>query len=102
MNTLHVFGLGSLLTGHHVERDLIAGLESFESLAQDAGIMNKDILPRFLGNEPEALRVIPPFDFATRHSAFLLNLRGARNPENYGPKPQQRAKSLLFWNRVRL
>jgi len=47
--------------------------------------MNEDILAGFLCNEPEAFRVIPPFDSSTRHSTSLLNAE-ERNPKNYGQK----------------
>jgi hypothetical protein len=43
--------------------------------------VDKDILPGFLGDESQALFIVPPFDFAFRHNPSLQNPGNATAPE---------------------
>jgi hypothetical protein len=78
MSALDFFGFRAFFASHNVEDNLVALVQRFESLPEYSGVMNKYILARFLGDETQALFVVPPFNFAFSHNYLLNPFEGRR------------------------
>jgi hypothetical protein len=66
-DALDVLGFQTFVTRRDLEGNIIAFIQGFKSLANDAGVMHKNILAGILGNKPKTFFVIEPFYFSTRH-----------------------------------
>jgi hypothetical protein len=67
-----VLGLEAFPAFDHLELDLFAFVQGFESLAHNCGMVDEDILPCLLHDETEPFFIIEPLDLATGHSCLLL------------------------------
>src|SRR5579864_6828734 len=72
---LYFLGLGTFLAGDDFENDFITFTQGLEAFSQDCSVMHKNILPRILGDEAQALHIVPPFDFAFSHNCLLNTTR---------------------------
>src|SRR5579884_1357647 len=88
----HVLSLRTLLSLGDLELDDLPFLEVAESLAGDAGIMNKHVLAFLRGNESVALLPVEPLHRTLRHTLFLPPLGQAAHvkssPYYYGVEPE--------------
>jgi len=67
-DALNVFGFGTFIAGNDVKRHFISFVQGLETLADDGGVVNEDVLAWILCYEAEAFFVVPPFNFAAGHS----------------------------------
>src|ERR1043166_3074383 len=63
----HVAGQESLRTLEDFELDDFAVVQSPEPVRRDRGVVDEDVLTRFLFDESEALAIVEPFHAASRH-----------------------------------
>src|SRR5690242_7716184 len=94
VSSLDFFCLGPFFTGHDLKNDFVALVEGLEAFSENRGVMDKHILAHFLSNEPEALFIVPPFDFAFSHN-YLLNV-------TEGVRTKKQTDTHLTWVRARL
>src|SRR6185503_17981267 len=95
-----VGGLKSLGTLDHLELHVVAFSERPESLRDDGGVVNENVLATFLRDEAKPLRVVEPLDRALRHCHNLLKWEPAGPGETPSPrgrvkKPQKKSRSDL-------
>src|SRR5205085_9129092 len=70
-NALNILGFKALIAGHHFEAHPFSLEQSLVAFPEDGGMVNKDVLPRFRGDEAETQFVVEPFHFSTGHKLFL-------------------------------
>ncbi len=71
---LNVFRFGALFARDDFEDDLLPLMQRLKTVTKDRRVVDKDILPPILSNKPQALFIVPPFDFAFSHIPSLLKL----------------------------
>jgi hypothetical protein len=81
MNPLNILRLGAFIAADDIEADFLAFVEGLEAGTENGSVMDENILSRVLGDEPEPLFIIEPFDFATGH-IFLLRCLSRRASES--------------------
>jgi hypothetical protein len=64
---LDVLRFQSFLTRDNVKDDLVALIQGFETLPQNRGMMDENILAGVLSNKAKPSLIIEPFYFATGH-----------------------------------
>src|SRR5438309_5547725 len=77
LNAGDVLRFGPLLAGHEFEVDFFSLHQSFVSLPLNRGMVNKNVLSRFPGDEAETQSVVEPFHFSTGHNLILPCLSAA-------------------------
>jgi hypothetical protein len=67
---LHIQRFWTLITIDHLIGYPFPFVQGFVALAHNAGMVDKNILSRLLGDKPISSLVIEPFDFPTGHKLF--------------------------------
>jgi hypothetical protein len=67
IHTLNILGFQPLVAGDHLKRDFVTFVEGFESRADNGRVMDENVLPGTLGDEPKPFFVIKPLNFAASH-----------------------------------
>ena len=98
MNVLCFEPFGSF---NHFELDHFAFLQGFETLAENGGVMNEDILAAILNDEAKTLLVIEPFYFAASHRMLPKEaiLIGAACTQTFGSRHRASKNGFLIKSR---
>src|SRR5438477_6817656 len=91
-----VLRFGPLLAGHEFEVDFFSLHESFVSFPLNRGMVNKNVLSRFPGDEAETQSVVEPFHFSTGHNLILPCLSAAMRSKQAQTGSDRLLKKLLY------
>src|SRR5438876_5654473 len=71
LDLANVRGLKALGTASHLELDLVTLGQALEALGLDRTVVNEDVFPTLLCDEPVALRIVEPLHMSLCHSRDL-------------------------------
>src|SRR5205823_5201905 len=93
---LHIFGLWPFFAVDHLEADFFFLVQNLVALPQNRGMVDKNILSGFLGDEAKAPSVVEPFHFSTGHKIYpSVSKRDDRKPQHLIPIRRACFRSLL-------
>jgi len=79
----HVLSHWTLGAVNKIKTDIFALDQALKAFAQDRGMVDKNVLPRFLGYEAEPPPIVEPFHFSAGHnpipSMFKCQLHGVNS-----------------------
>src|SRR6185295_2759253 len=80
----HVFGLGCFVAVNDLKLDRFSLVQNLVPLPQNRGMVDKNILSGFLGDEAKTASVVEPFHFSAGHHAVpSVSVTRPRAPGTY-------------------